>query len=96
MIVRSEEDCVNFSKQLFSNMVVPIFLTSNVTGESINLITKFLNLLPSNNEHIHNSSMDTEFYISCIYELNGDKVLGGTIIKGTITEKQILQIGPDK
>jgi len=59
-------------------------------------MVKFLNLLPSNNEHINNSDMATEFNITTVYELNGSKVLGGTVIKGIIKEKQILQIGPDK
>lgn len=32
IIVRGEEDIVLFSKQIFSNDIVPIFLLSNVTG----------------------------------------------------------------
>jgi GTPase len=87
LILRSEEDAVNFSKQIFSNLVVPIFLISNVTGQNIPLIVKFMNLLPSNNEHINNSGMDTELFISNTYESNGIKILGGTVIKGTIKEK---------
>ena len=85
IIVRGEEDIVLFSKQIFSNDIVPIFLLSNVTGRGISLLVKFLNLLPQNNIHIKNSEMATEFCINNVYELNdGLKVLGGTVIKGTI------------
>ena len=40
--------------------------------------------------------MPPEFAVSNTFELGGQVVLGGTVLKGVIKEKQILLLGPDK
>jgi GTPase len=54
-----------------------------------------LNLLTSVSELKNNEEMYTEFSISDKYVVEGNIILAGTVIKGTIKKGQILHIGPD-
>ncbi|CAD8172688.1 unnamed protein product [Paramecium octaurelia] len=96
IVVRSEEDVVLFSKQILSKTLIPIFLISNLKQRTLDYFIKFLNLLPSTNELTNNSNLDSEYCIHNVFEINNQKVLGGTVLKGIIRVKQILQMGPDK
>ncbi|CAD8084951.1 unnamed protein product [Paramecium sonneborni] len=96
IVVRTEEDVVLFSKQILSKTLIPIFLISNLKLRTLDYFIKFLNLLPSTNELTNNSNLDTEYCIHNVFEINNQKVLGGTVLKGIIRVKQILQMGPDK
>ncbi|CAD8062690.1 unnamed protein product [Paramecium primaurelia] len=96
IVVRSEEDVVLFSKQILSKTLIPIFLISNLKQRTLDYFIKFLNLLPSTNELTNNSNLDSEYCIHNVFEINNQKVLGGTVLKGVIRVKQILQMGPDK
>lgn len=70
-------------------------MISNVTGANFDLLTNFLNLLPSASELKNNEDMFTEFSISDKYVVDKNIILAGTVIKGSIKKGQILHIGPD-
>lgn len=76
--------------------MIPIFLVSSVTGENLELLTNFFNLLTSVSELKNNEDLHSEFLISYKYLIDNKIVLAGTVIKGTIKEKQILHLGPDQ
>jgi GTPase len=75
--------------------VLPIFLVSSVTGKNLDLLYSFFNLLTASSELRNNEELSTEFSISNKYEVNGNIILAGTVIKGTVKKGQLLHIGPD-
>lgn len=88
---------IYFSTQRITSSedVLPIFLISSLTGKNINLLSSFLNLLTSASELKDNEDLSTEFSISDKYVVDGNLILAGTVIKGSIKRGQMLHIGPD-
>ena len=75
--------------------VIPIFLISSVTGQNIEVLINFFNLLTSVSELKNKEDLYSEFLISYKYSFDNNIVLAGTVIKGQIKKGQILQLGPD-
>jgi GTPase len=65
--IKNEEDLVLFSNLLRKENVSPVFYISNVTGQNVELLKTYLNLLPSTNELKGNIDYLTEFYIVDTY-----------------------------
>lgn len=75
---------------------VPIFLTSNVNGNSIDLILKYLNFTPYVNKWSSLSHDFKHILIDHTYSINGiGTVITGTIKSGTIHLNDTLLLGPD-
>lgn len=66
-----------------------------MTGKNIDLLTSYLNLLTAASELKNNEELNTEFSISDKYVVNGNIILAGTVVKGTVKKGQLLHIGPD-
>lgn len=49
-VVRSEDDVVVTARNFLSERIAPIFCVSNVTGQNLDLLRSFLNLLPARQE----------------------------------------------
>jgi elongation factor 1-alpha len=67
--VLSEEEAVEAAHSI--GQVLPVFSVSNVTGENLNLLTNFLNVLPNRNVFSAGSDTDASplFYIDEIFNL---------------------------
>lgn len=61
--------------------ICPIFLVSNVTGQNLELITKFLNAVPKQHPHHQLEQRQLEFLVDVIYNI--PEV--GTVVGGTLT-----------
>ncbi|KAI8844234.1 hypothetical protein BC829DRAFT_446006 [Chytridium lagenaria] len=89
MVIQNENDCVVAVSSLVSSRVVPIFLTSSVTGENMELLIKFLNLLPKPTQNDDVDTTDTtevEFAIEEVYSVPSvGTVLGGILQTGQIS-----------
>jgi GTPase len=46
LVVKNEDDVITAGSNQLSENVVPIFCVSNVTGDGLELLTKFLHVLP--------------------------------------------------
>jgi len=77
--------------------VTPIFTVSNVTGESIDLLRVFLNILSQRtrwNEHVNKQFM---MYVDDLFNVRGvGSVISGVVRQGGISENDYALIGPFK
>ena len=89
------DDVILCSKKIHTNSYVPIFHTSNTTGEGIDLVKEFLNLLPRKKRK-KNPLSNVELYIDSIFKVNGvGNVIGGHLLGGTINIGDRLLLGPN-
>ncbi len=94
-LIKNMDDVIVASKVISTGRVVPIFKVSNVTGEGINLLQSFLNLLPQRTRW--NEYRDKHFlmYIDDIFNVRGvGPVVSGLIRQGIISENEHALIGP--
>ncbi|MBD3192667.1 MAG: elongation factor 1-alpha [Candidatus Heimdallarchaeota archaeon] len=97
IIIRNQDDVIVSVKNLTSGRIAPIFLTSNVTGENLDLLRQFLNLLPTNKNWEELINKPVEYQIDETYLVTGvGTVVAGTLISGTVTVDDILLLGPDE
>ncbi|XP_048731971.1 GTP-binding protein 2-like [Ostrea edulis] len=96
--IKSEDDAMTAAANFNSERITPIFTISSVTGKNMDLLTKFLNVLPSmkNVKEREKLTQDnTEFQIDTKFTVPGvDSVLGGHISRGSIKEGDSLHLGP--
>uniref|UniRef100_A0A0K0E672 Tr-type G domain-containing protein n=1 Tax=Strongyloides stercoralis TaxID=6248 RepID=A0A0K0E672_STRER len=77
IIVNNESDVIECALNFHNGKVCPIFQVSNVTGKNIDLLRKFLNIIPLLRQH--STDGPPEFQIDEIYTVGGV----GTVISGT-------------
>eukprot|EP00656_Telonema_subtile_P033758 TRINITY_DN3763_c0_g1_i1.p1 TRINITY_DN3763_c0_g1~~TRINITY_DN3763_c0_g1_i1.p1 ORF type:complete len:341 (-),score=80.58 TRINITY_DN3763_c0_g1_i1:147-1169(-) len=96
-LIHSESDVLDCCKQLqTSERVVPIFKVSNVTGEGLDHVRNFLNLVPARTHWGSQADKPTEFFIDETFFVTGvGTVVGGTVIAGSCRVGQTLMLGPD-
>ena len=90
--VKNEHDIVTSVIAMKTERVVPIFRVSNVTGEGLNLLLKFLNSLPPRRRNVDGDALA---YVDDIFTVSGT----GTVILVTVTRGQFkageeVYIGP--
>lgn len=94
VIVQNQDDVVVSATNFVSERVCPIFQISNVTGENLDLLKMFLNLL-SIRAHFKKDE-PSEFQIDDTYSVPGvGTVVSGTCLRGTIRLNDVLLLGPD-
>lgn len=97
IVVRNDDDVVVCARNLVSDRIAPIFCVSNVTGENLNLLKKFLNLLPRRTDWEQLSMKPTEFHIDAVWSVPGvGTVASGTVMSGSLSINQTLLLGPDE
>eukprot|EP00040_Diaphanoeca_grandis_P004842 m.30335 g.30335 ORF g.30335 m.30335 type:complete len:607 (+) comp16265_c0_seq1:235-2055(+) len=94
ILVNNTDDVVDASKNFLSQRLCPIFQVSNVTGQNLDLLRKFLNLMrptiPTNPD------VPGEFNIDDTFSVPGvGTVVSGTTVCGTIRNGQTMLLGPD-
>lgn len=97
-LIQSNDDVITAGTKQFPEQIVPIFYVSNVTGEGLGLLTRFLFLLSpgiSNAEKERLEQESSEFLVDEIFKIPGvGYVVGGLLIKGVLTEDTQMRIGP--
>lgn len=53
IFINNRDECVNTASQFVSQRITPIFQVSNVTGENLDLVRTFLNILPHHGRYVH-------------------------------------------
>lgn len=93
-IVENMDDVITCAVNFTSERLCPIFQVSNVTGQNLNLLKMFINLLNSRVEYV--ATEPAEFQIDDIYSVPGvGTVVSGTCYKGRIQINDSLLLGPD-
>ncbi|XP_055324715.1 GTP-binding protein 2 [Sitodiplosis mosellana] len=97
-LIQTNDDVITAGARQFPEQIVPIFYVSNVTGEGLDLLTRFLFLLSpgiSNAEKDRLEQEPYEFLVDEIFKIPGvGSVVGGLLIKGVLTEDTQMRIGP--
>lgn len=94
VMVRTHDDVVLSATNFVSQRLCPIFQVSNVTGENLDLLTMFLNLLTTRTAGL--DRLPAEFQIDDIYSVPGvGTVISGTCLQGVIRLNDTLLLGPD-
>ena len=96
--IETEDDVITAGAASLSEKTVPIFVVSSVTGRGLNLLTKFLHLLPPGWGALEREKMEQEPVEFQIYETfclpQVGTVLGGLLTQGVLTENMKLLLGP--
>ncbi|CAG0902177.1 unnamed protein product [Cyprideis torosa] len=94
VMVKTSDDVVMSAMNFVTQRLCPIFQVSNVTGENLDLLKMFMNLLSTRMPS--NDSEPAEFQIDDTYSVPGvGTVVSGTTLKGTIRLNDTLLLGPD-
>ncbi|XP_071833412.1 GTP-binding protein 2-like [Apostichopus japonicus] len=98
--VTSNYAAVTAARRFNSENICPIFMVSNVTGENLDLLKKFLHIIPpacTTGEQTRLMQEITEFHVDEVYSVpHVGKVLGGTLLSGSIQEDSTLLLGPSE
>lgn len=99
MVVGNKDDAVTAAQQFAqSPSITPIFTLSSVSGESLDLIKVFFNIIPplsNSKEQEELMQQLTEFQVDEIYSVpEVGTVVGGTLYSGICREGDDLVVGP--
>ncbi|XP_039859878.1 GTP binding protein 1, like isoform X1 [Simochromis diagramma] len=94
VLVQNKDDVIVTASNFSSERMCPIFQISNVTGENMDLLKMFLNLLSSRTTFSNDEP--AEFQIDDTYSVPGvGTVVSGTTLRGLIRLNDTLLLGPD-
>ncbi|XP_028828065.1 GTP-binding protein 2-like [Denticeps clupeoides] len=99
LLVASGDDAVTAAQQFTqTSSVTPIFLLSSVSGQNLDLLKVFFNILPplsNSKEQEELMQQLTEFQVDEIYTVpDVGTVVGGTLYSGVCREGERLVVGP--
>ncbi|XP_012934958.1 GTP-binding protein 1 [Aplysia californica] len=94
VLVQNTDDVVVTATNFTSERMCPVFQVSNVTGENLNLLKMFLNLLSTRVKG--DLTEPAEFQIDDTFSVPGvGTVVSGTLLQGHIKLNDTLLLGPD-
>jgi len=95
ILVRGVDDISVAVKTIQSGRVTPVFLISNKTGEGLNLLKLFLNLLPPRMKWEEKLNEPFMMYVDDKFNVKGvGVVVSGVVLQGSIGIDDYVQIGP--
>ena len=96
ILVKTRDDVIMCAKHIHSNTLAPIFLTSCVTGQGLDLVKLFFNLLQERFDWAERAANPAEFLIDETFSVPGvGTVVAGTVKQGVITTNTPILLGPD-
>ncbi|KAK4212004.1 P-loop containing nucleoside triphosphate hydrolase protein [Rhypophila decipiens] len=94
IFIKNREECINTATQFVSQRICPIFQVSNVTGENLDLVRTFLNILPHHGRY--DADAPFEFHVNDTFSVpHVGTVVSGIVKSGVIHAGDDVQIGPD-
>ncbi|KAF6804627.1 elongation factor tu GTP binding domain-containing protein [Colletotrichum musicola] len=94
IFIKDREECINTATQFVSQRICPVFQVSNVTGENLDLVRTFLNILPHHGRYDSDASF--EFHVNDTFSVPFvGTVVSGIIKSGIIHAGDSVLIGPD-
>lgn len=95
ILISNLNDVVVASKHVNSGRIAPIFEVSNKTGEGLQLLLKFLNLLPPRIMWSERVKKPFKMYVEDKFNVRGvGAVISGVALDGSISVDDIVQVGP--
>jgi GTPase len=93
--IKTQDDIIMCSKNIYADSITPIFQTSCVTSEGIEDIKTFLNITPKKPLKTEKDIDIIEMHIDHVFNVHGfGIVVGGHLINGTINVGDKLLVGP--
>ncbi|KAF8535331.1 GTP-binding protein-like protein 1 [Trichophaea hybrida] len=94
IFIKSKEEVINTATQFVSERICPIFQVSNVTGEGLDFVRTFLNILPFHGKFDPNAPF--EFHVNdCFSVPFVGTVVSGVVKSGAIHAGDNILVGPD-
>ena len=94
IFIKNREDCINTATQFVSQRICPIFQVSNVTGESLDLVREFLNILPHHGKYDIDAPF--EFHVNDTFSVPFvGTVVSGVVKSGVAHAGDTVLVGPD-
>lgn len=94
VFIKNREECINTATQVVSQRICPIFQVSNVTGENLDLVRTFLNILPHHGRY--DVEAPFEFHVNDTFSVPfAGTVVSGIVKSGVIHAGDNIFIGPD-
>ncbi|KAI9889044.1 MAG: hypothetical protein M1814_006047 [Vezdaea aestivalis] len=94
IMIKTREDCVTTAAKFVNRRICPIFQVSNVTGENLDLVRTFLNMLPHYGHY--DAEAPLEFHVNDTFSVPfAGTVVSGVVKRGTVHEGSTVLIGPD-
>ncbi|KAJ5653940.1 hypothetical protein N7490_000943 [Penicillium lividum] len=94
VFVKDMEETINTAGQFVSQRICPIFQVSNVTGENLDLVRTFLNILPHRGQYDQHGAF--EFLINDTFSVpHVGTVVSGVVKSGVIHAGDSVVVGPD-
>ena len=95
-LIRTVDDVLLCARNMNTDSLAPIFLTSAVTGKGLDLVRLFYNLLPQRHRWAERQNDLAEFVVDETFTVPGvGTVVAGTLKRGTLTPNSTLLMGPD-
>jgi GTPase len=94
IFIKNRQECIDTATQFVSQRICPIFQVSNVTGENLDLVRTFLNILPHYGHY--DASAPFEFHVNDTFSVPFvGTVVSGIVKSGMIHAGDTVLIGPD-
>lgn len=94
VFIKNREQCVSTATQLVSKRICPIFQVSNVTGENLDLVRMFLNILPHYGRYDQGARF--EFHVNDTFSVPFvGTVVSGIVKSGVVHAGDSVLVGPD-
>lgn len=95
LFVNKENDVLTAAINFTNERICPVFQVSNVRGDNLDLLRKFLNLLST--RKVGEDTNPLEYQIDELYNVPGvGTVVCGTVLNGNIVMNDNLFVGPDQ
>jgi GTPase len=94
IFIKTHEETVTTATQFVSQRICPIFQVSNVTGECLDLVRTFLNILPHHGHY--DSHAPFEFHINDTFSVPFvGTVVSGVVKSGVVAAGDTVLVGPN-
>lgn len=94
IFIKNRDETIETATQFVSQRICPIFQVSNVTGESLDLVRTFLNILPHHGDY--NAQAPFEFHVNDTFSVPFvGTVISGVVKSGIIHAGDSILVGPD-
>lgn len=94
IFIKNRRETIETATQFVSQRICPVFQVSNVTGESLDLVRTFLNILPHHGNY--DAEAPFEFHVNDTFSVPFvGTVVSGVVKSGVIHAGDAVLIGPD-
>lgn len=94
IFIKNRDDCINTATQFVSQRICPVFQVSNVTGENLDLVREFLNIIPHHGRY--DADAPFEFHVNDTFSVPFvGTVVSGVVKSGVIHAGDTVLVGPD-